>query len=266
MTVKLDKLREATVRQDFRGVEVTRQARLTGISGDSQRRPREALEAQGLPRYGDPHPAWPDLRCVEINLVPVDVSQWEASLVYRSPTPEEKVNVLPVGTVSDVSWFATTVTEERSFDVNGNAMWHYYSGKPVRPVIIGRGVKFKPTTLTQIAVKHERATVQKPSIGARVLIPESASIQKKLGYVGSINRQGWSNYPARTWLVGAVDSRFEQGRWHNTYTLYYNPETWRFRSVVDWAGTVPSDARVGNGIAYFSVYPETNWNVLGFFI
>lgn len=265
MTVKLDKVQDAQVRQDYQGVEATRRARITGIQGTPNRRQRAALEAAGLPRYGDPHPAWPELRLVEINLAPVDVSQWDATLIYRHPSPEEKREFKPLGSVVDRSWFATTVTEEVNFDIRGGTLWHYYTGFPIQPKLInGRFVGFGPTAARQLAIKNDRATVQKPSVGVRITITEAESIQRRLEYIGTINAAPWAGYPAKTWMLGGVDSRKDTGRWQNIYTVYYNRDTWRFKSTVDWAGTVPSDVTEGNGIALFDVYPESNWALLGF--
>lgn len=264
MTVKLDKVQDASIRQDVNGITVVRHASLSGITGPAHLRQRSALMAPGLPRFGDPHPAFPRIKVVDIDISPIDVDRFEAQITYREPTETEKVGFLPDGSVVERTWFAVTVTEERAFDADGDPMYHFYTGYPIAPQIIGGSVFYAPTTSRQIAVKAERASVQTPSVGQRVKLVEAHSAEQRLGYFGHVNKSRWGKYPAKTWLLGGLDSRMEQGRWQNEYLLYYNRESWRFKSTVDWAGTVPSDVTEGNGIAYFDVYPTANFSQIGF--
>lgn len=90
------------------------------------------------------------------------------------------------------------------------------------------------------------------------------SIKPLLGFSGTINQGFWSGYPPRTWLLGGIDSRLDRDRWLNSYELFYKPDTWRFRSVVEYYGAPPSDATLGNGIAEFDVYADSNFNSLPF--
>lgn len=263
MTVELDKIQDAVIRQGARGIEVTRRAILRDIGGPPQLRQRAALEAPGLPRYGDRHPAWGDLRVASIELVPVDVSTWEAAIIYRDPTTEERLTMEPPGTVLDRTWFSVTVSEEVTQDIRGENLYHWYSGKPLTPIITAGRVTFSRGALTFLA-KNESAEIQRPSVGVRVTLVEAASVRERINVAATTNVSYWSGYPPQTWLLGGMESREEQGRWLNVYQLFYNPDTWRFRSTVEYYGRPPDDATLGNGIAEFDVYRQSNFNLLGF--
>lgn len=264
MTVQLERIDDATVRHDASGVQVVRRALLSNIGGPSALRQRAALEAGGLPRYGDRHPAWPDLRVVDVALSAIDIAQWEVAITYRVPDPNELAHMESVGTVIDRSWFAVTVTEEAVTDINGERLYHWYSGNPLTPSIIGSGVSFSRSLSRQLIWKNEAAEVQRPSVGARITVSEQASIEDNLRFSGSINSAFWSGYQPKTWLVGGMESRWDRDRWLNTYELFYKADTWRFESRVEYFGAPPDDATEGNGIAFFDVYPQENFNRLPF--
>ena len=269
MSVELDFIRDANVRQDANGIQVTRIARIRQ-RGQKQNAQRLALEAPGLPRLGDKHPSWADLSLVDIQLHPIDAAFWDATLIYREPTENDLIATAPSGTVIDRSWFAVTITEQVNTDVSGERLYHWYSGFPLTPstisfsgVIIG-GVKFQRSTTRQLVVKNETAEIQRPEVGVRVVVVENENIERNIRLSGTVNAGRWSGYPEKTWLVGGLDSRMEMGRWLNTYELFYKPDTWRFRSVVEYFGAPPSDATLGNGIADFDVYASQNINLLPF--
>lgn len=266
MTVQLEQIADATVRQDGSGVQVVRRARLTGITGPAGLRQRAALEATGLPRYGDRHPAWPELRVVDVALSPIDVAQWDAAITYRVPDANELAHMESTGTVIDRTWFAVTVSEELVTDINGERLYHWYKGNPLQPSILAGGIggiRWSRAT-TQLLWKNEAAEVQRPSIGVRVTVSESSSIEDRLSFSGSINGAYWSGYAPKTWLIGGMESRWDRDRWLNTYELFYKADTWRFESRVEYFGAPPDDATVGNGIAFFDVYPQENFNRLPF--
>jgi len=264
MTLILDIVDGATVRQTAAGVEAIRRARITGAKGPATERARLAFETPGLPRYGDAHPSIAGLRVVDINLEAVDTEQWEATITYRVPDPNELATMEPAGTVIDREWFSTTITEEIVQDINGGRLYHWYAGNPLTPLIIGSGIKWARSASPQFVWKNESAEVQRPSVGARVVITSAASLKAFIALGGTINGGWWSGYPPRTWLIGGVQSRWERTRWVNTWELLYNPDTWRFRSVVEYFGAPPDDAIEGNGIALFDVYRDENFNRLGF--
>ena len=266
MRVELDYVQGATVRQNANGIEVVRRARISELAGPKVLRQREALDAVGLPRYGDRHPAWGDLRVVEIDLTSLDVGQFEAQITYRYPSPTELAHMESVGTVIDRQWFAVTVTEAKTTDINGDALRNFYYGDPLTPNISAGRLRLTKL-FGQLAIKADNAEIQRPSIGARVTMSEADSIAPLLtqGFgQGGINLGRWSGYPPKTWLVGGMDSQWERDRWVNTYELFYKPDTWQFRSTVEWYGAPPSDATVGNGIQIFDVYPTVNFNQLPF--
>lgn len=263
MSVQLNLIEDATVRQDANGLFATRRALIRGVRGPADERPRRALEATGLPRYGDPHPAWGELKLSDIQLTPVDAETWEARLSYREPSAGDLVNMVAPGSVIDRNWFALTVTEELVQDINGERLYHFYTGSPLTPTIIGNGVVFQRTA-NQLVWKNERAEVQRPSIGVRVTISDIRTIERLLEFAGTVNEGTWSGYPAQTWLIGGMDSRREGNRWINTIEFFYRPETWKFKSVLEYFGAPPDDATEGNGIEFFDVYRAKNFNRLGF--
>lgn len=265
MTVELDFIQDAIVRQDNAGVEVTRRARLKQ-RGQKETAQRQALEAPGLPRYGDRHPSFPDLKLVNITLTPIDVATWDGVLIYRKPTPSDLIQTEAAGTVIDRAWFAITVTEQRNTDVSGERLYHWYSGFPLTPSITGSSIKFSRSLAKQLVVKNETAEIQRPTVGTRITVIENDNIEQRVDFSGTINASRWSGYGAQTWLLGGLDSRLDQGRWVNAYELFYKPDTWKFESVVEYFGAPPSDATLGNGIARFDVYAKMNFNALPFTI
>lgn len=264
MTVQLDKIANASIRHNAAGIEAVRIAHLHEITGPSDRRSYSALTAAGMPRYGDQHPAIPGLRVVDIVLAALDVAQWQATIIYRVPSPDELIHAEPPGTVLDVEWFSANVTVDRLFDADGNRMWHWYSGHPNTTLIIAGNVIETRSLARQLGVKAERADVQIPSVGVRVLMTETTDVRTRRGYIGTTNRGYWSGDPPETWLFAGVAGRLERGRWLNTYELIYRSDGWRLQSVVEFNGAPPSDATPGNGIARFKVYQSVNFGALGF--
>lgn len=264
MSVALDKIENATVRQDARGIEVTRTAHLRNISAAPDRVAAAALYAPGMPRYGDVHPAFPQLRVVDIALAAIDIKQWRATIVYREPSAQERAHALPLGSVIDVQWFSAQVTEDRLFDANGERMFHYYVGRPETLTIIGGNVRRTRSTTRQIGVKSERASIEVPSLGARVTMVESGDPRSRRGFIGKLNSAFWSSEAPKTWVFAGLSGQYENGRWINQYELLWREDTWRLRSVIEFNASPPSDATEGNGIAYFDVRGLANFNQLGF--
>ncbi len=265
MTVHLDYIANAGVRHDAQGVTVTRKGRISEIGGTVVGRSRAALHAPGLPRYGDTHPDWPDLRVVDVVLVPIDTKQWDVTIIYREPGPEQLAHMEPIGRVIDVQWFASNVTVERSLDANGERMVHVYSGWPEVPTVIAGRQTFRRSTALVTAWKAETAEIQLPAVGVRVLIAESRDPSSRLDYVSKVNGGYWSGYAPGTWLfVGPISGVLERGRWLNTYELLHRPDTWRLHSVVEVYGAPASNATEGNGIRSFDVFADANFGQIGF--
>lgn len=265
MTVKLYQPGGSTVRRDRSGIAAVETGMLTDITALEGRHGRSALEASGLPRYGDAHPAWPDLKLVDIILTATDSKQWRAQLTYREPSPEDLIAMEPSGTVTDVEWFAANVTVSKLYDAHGNRMFHYYSGRPTTLSISGGTLIEQPTLTTQLGVKSERADVQIPSIGVRVTMVEDADPRSKIEFVGKINSSRWSGEDKHKWLfVGPANGALEHGRWTNSYELLFRTDGWDLESVIEFNGAPPSDATVGNGIAIFQIYEAKSFSNIGF--
>lgn len=264
MTVELDYLENAEVVHDERGIVARRTGRLSDITGNPEAKPRAALEAVGLPRYGDPHPAWNNLKASTIVLRAIDVKQWQVEIEYREPTANEKALSTPIGEVVEVTWFSTNVTIDVLYDARGRRMFHWYAGYPTSLQISGGRIFETSTGGRQLGVKAERGSVQIPSVGARVLMAEATDPRKRLGFIGKVNSNFWSGFKPRTWLFAGLAGNLDRGRWLNTYEIIYREDTWRLRSDIEFNGVPPSDASVGNGIRFFDVYPLRNFNNLGF--
>ncbi len=265
MTVHLDKILNATAREDRNGVQLTRIAHLTAINARPDAVHAAALRADGMPRFGDPHPSFPGLRALDIVLEAIDVKQWRATITYREPSPEERGRFVPLGTVSDVEWFSTQVTVDRLYDAEGKRMFHWYAGNPTAITIVGGNVvETRVAGFRAVGVKAERADVQVPSVGARVTIPERTNPRTRQRFIGMTNRGYWSGDPPQTWLFVGLAGRLERGRWINTYEVIYRQDTWLLESVIEFNGAPPSDATLGNGITRFKVYASDNFNQLGF--
>lgn len=264
MTATLYQPQGTTVRRDRAGITITETGLLTGISSPPGRHARAALEASGLPRYGSTHPAWPNLLLVDIGLTAIDRRQWRVSLIYREPSPEDRLVLQPPGTVVDVEWYSSNVTVDRLYDANGNRLFHWYSGFPTSLDISGGGVREVRATTRQLGVKADRAEVQIPSVGVRVIMTETTDVRERRDFIGTLNSGYWSGDPPHTWLFVGVAGRKDKDRWINTYELIYRSDTWALLSTIEFNGAPPSDGVLGNGIARFQVYDAVNFGALGF--
>jgi len=264
MSLQLDLVDQASIRQDASGIEAIRRGLLRDVGGTPVEKPRSALYAAGLPRYGDVYPPIPSLRVADIQLTPIDVKSWTVAVVYREPSATELAHSLPAGSVVDVQWFSSNVTVDRLYDANGNRMFHWYAGFPTTISISGFNVTETRSPTRQIGVKAERADVQIPSVGARVTMTENQDPRSRLGFIGKVNNNFWSGSAPHTWIMAGLSGAKERDRWINTYELIYRADSWRLRSVIEFNGAPPSDATEGNGITTFEVYAAANFNGLGF--
>ncbi len=265
MSVHLDTVSGTRVRHDANGIEVIRKGLIAGLAGSVSGRALAALEAPGLPRYGDPHPTRPALRVVDVVLAPIDTQQWDVTIIYRIPRPEDEAHMSALGSVIDVQWFSSNITLARSLDAGGNRMIHVYSGWPDVPTVIAGRMTLQRSSALISAWKSETAEIQLPAVGVRVLMAEGSPPSSRLGFVSKVNAGYWSGYPPKTWLfIGAISGIEERGRWLNTYELVHRPDTWRLASYVEVQGAPASNAAEGNGIAHFDVFEAANFGQLGF--
>lgn len=263
MSVQLDKIQNASLRHDARGVELTRIAHLSNVSARPDAVHRAALLAPGMPRYGDPHPSFPGLRVVDITLEALDVKQWRAIITYREPSTEELVHAAPAGSVIDVEYFSTQVTVDKLLDANGERMFHWYAGTPITYSIVGGNI-VETRASRSLGTKAERADVQIPSVGARVTVTENTNPRIRQHFIGKTNRGYWSGDPPETWLFVGLAGREERGRWLNSYEVVYREDGWRLESIIEFNGAPPSDATEGNGRTRFQIYEMANFQQLGF--
>lgn len=264
MSLQLDLVEQATIRQDASGIEAVRRGLLREVGGAAKERQRSALNAPGLPRYGDVYEPIPELRVVDIQLTPFDVASWNVTVIYRVPTPTERAHILPLGSVVDVQWFSANATVDRLYDANGQRMFHWYAGNPTSLTIQSGNVVEVRSNTRQIGVKAERGEVPVPSAGARVTLTEASDPRTRLGFIGKVNAGYWSGNPPKTWFFANLSGARERDRWINTYELLYRADTWRLRSDIEFNGAPPSDASEGNGIQFFNVFESANFNALGF--
>ncbi|MGH8572468.1 MAG: hypothetical protein ACREX8_07830, partial [Gammaproteobacteria bacterium] len=87
-----DLLEGMALSQDADGYEATRVFTLEQVGGGGADRLYQALQHPSLPRFGDPHPAIPDLRCTNRTaaLAKGSSDTVVATLTYRVPKPQEQ--------------------------------------------------------------------------------------------------------------------------------------------------------------------------------
>jgi hypothetical protein len=267
MSIHADLINTGELIEASAGTTQTLMYMVDGVSGDEHSRRTNALKASGLPRMGEPHRTIPSIQVIERRVTPVDDSPGAFYVTVRWGTPSaSSVNATTIsGNYGPVEWSgrpsSSTVETER--DANGTVMKIDYRGKPIfrRIRVITGIITYGPSDYfgaTSIA------RVQK-DIG---LMDLSASRWERANpeitaatFANFTNNGRWRVYPTGTVLTAGMSFRSDPaGGYRVEYLFTYNPLSWAFEDSISIEGLTPEDARIGNGIKRFNIYPSRDFS------
>ena len=242
----------ATARQTAAGKEVDIGALITGLSGPPNVRLVNALDAPGVPPYSAQLPGVGGLFLAEKRITAITGSQANMILVYRAMSEAEKNGDL-AGAITGIEISSTTTQETTDLDSDGEHLINDYRGHPD-----GQSWDFK------IARETVNAEILRPQLVVRIN-QNLAAIPKTVAanFIGSVNADPWSGFPAFSWLCTSINAHEVSGLWRVVYEFMYRRETWRTRSIIRVNGLIPLDVAEGNGILTAFLYPLESYRAIG---
>lgn len=214
-----------------------------------------AYQHPTIPQLNDEHPSVPGIvaRSFAIDQAPHENQIMRVVVGYEEPPAiEESEELGSTGKTIEVS--IDTFSETTVFDKDGELM-----GLQYRRVSFGGGT-------AEFEQRNLEFTVERPTATVRIT-EETSRIPKEFildGFVGSVNSVEWSGFPPRTWLLrGITTTQLKKDRNRVTWVFTYNRATWRAEGRISIDGEVPANASLENGIQYYNVYPEIDFDLTG---
>ena len=258
VSVELDTIENALLRQTISGWERQRGARITGLSGTALNRELQALNA--LPPVGSLFAGLPVLiRLESKEITALSGTLAEAVLTYRTPSGNRAPTLddtpqLEVG--------GSLETARTDIDKDGNPLLVSYNPPS--------GSEFEPVD------QHiKEARFQRPSPHVRLTRREQITglqlLATKLQFEAHTNETEFLGWPQDHWLMGNIDGRSDDGgdTYVVSYPIFFARETWdvRLKVQAQESGSetlrIPDDISEGNGLHTYSLYPRANFNLLG---
>jgi len=242
----------AAVESTLEGFKAERVFFLTELGGSNTGRLYQALIAQGIPRVGDPHPDIPGIKVLSVKSEPLERQPNQARVQVTYGVEETKTDPeSEANGITSIEVDATALAEETQVDINGEFMVNKYTswqtgGSFLQACIPVRVSVYRPQMTVRIKQKAQS-------------LPK-AKIQQ---YLGTVNADPWSGYPAGTWLCTALNASFSKGRWDIDYNFIYRENGWQVVDLIQINGRIPEDVSEGNGIARFNVYRAVPWSQIG---
>jgi hypothetical protein len=211
----------------------------------------DATTGARVPRYGDPHPAVPNLYALEIDAEPVRGSRTAARVKVRYGSPD-------FGSVPGAV----------SIRISGSQGQKLLASNPDGSLIV---IKYTDPA-GNVLQDHIRVPVLSPNTVLEITRQEGASpLRLSASYRRSVNSGFWHGGAPRTWLCRAIDakSRGALARYEVRYVFEYDPDGWeRIEYFVDrYTGKVPDDVQLSDnndkGAVRFLPYPQRDFAQLG---
>jgi len=268
MTIHKDLIESGRLLRTPNGYRIEIQAIVTGIGGSPDARRYNAASASGLPAYGTSHPVVPGIFLLEqyVEDLPASTNQFKVRMVYRTPEDGDLAGVAGerYGKASIVL-DAGTADEEVDEDIHGERLFTVFSGLYTYQLYVtGSKELTEWQDYVSAAWNYPTVNVSMPQLVLRVNRwerdnPEAAA--KEL--TGAVNSATWRGYQAKTLLCTAINSSSNaKGGYNVSYTMRYNPKTWRFKDHITLVGTKLREASIGNGITIWDLYPLYDLNRL----
>jgi hypothetical protein len=242
------------------GYEARVSYQVENVFGNESSRLYTAMQADGVPPIGEPHPTVPNISVVDrqAKCYPNSPNTVRVDVVYRTPEPGEKLAGEGEGVVS----LSTTVqTAETQFDA-------YFD--PIRVTYTGESIDEDGNLVTTTTTQTATVSIQEPSTVLRITRRESTPrFEEAIAYVGKVNSRFWSRGLPRQWLCTGItaDTDDDGATYIVTYEFQHNPSLSGWDITVAWQdenGNIPEDATDGNGLKRnVQVYPERDFAQLG---
>lgn len=208
-TAIMDTLDEGTAERGPNGLRIVRSATIIGLVGPAESKLPDALNARGLPRYGDPHPS-PLANGLPLSLMSARILDREAdkaivTLTYEFPSVSGGIgffeNVPSETTLPQIEVVSSLNQLTTHFDGSGNEMFvqHQFppgeDGVEVPPVLqLGEASIMVPATTVNYMRREPRSPLAKAQL-----------------YVGKTNSTPVFGDPARYWLCVGLGGPSDDG-------------------------------------------------------
>ena len=186
-TAVMDTVDEGTAERGPNGFRIVRTARILGITGVPHSKIPDALNAKGLPRYGDPHPS-PLADGLPLSLMTASILEGEpdkaiVTLTYEYPNTSGGIgffeNTPSVTTAAQLEVTTTLNQLTTNLDVDGNAITVTY----VQPLFDDDGVTIIGS---DVKVQGGEITTMVPTTSVNYMRREPVSpLEKAKVYVGT---------------------------------------------------------------------------------
>lgn len=250
-TVQLDIIDGSSLRETKDGLEATRTATVSGLTGSAHAIQYRALEHPNMPRRGDEHPSVPGIYVDEraVSSVNMSTGTVRVTLQYRQISAEDIVD----GAVAVIEVGSGLSTEQTSRDKSGDLITisHQVERLDDAGNVIGTD------TVTQVATVSK----QIPRMSLRYRRKESVDpASKARAFVGTVgyfgNPSGGSEIGPR-WMCTAIDGSTQDGgvTWEVLYEFQYAREGWRAR--IDPIDPNTGQPYLTGRVKYVPVYRES---------
>jgi len=265
-------LSTSVVTRDQNGFHVTDLYRVTGYNHpDAVGRSYLAMFAtdasSGLrvPQYGEYHPVVPDVQVARITGASPDVEIYEYTIEYGllPASAQEPSETAPVET--EVSTTLQTRRSQFVIDTAGNRVLAYVDY--TFAILDDQGNPIGSESTPQR--RNGWIEIEVPMTVVRLRRREPLSPgDKSKQYVGTVNATGVFNDPPRYWLCTGIHGTTTDGglSYDVTYEFQRNPDAWTV--LLEYPFTdedrKPDNGAptLGNGLALWNVYPETEFRSL----
>lgn len=254
MSVILDRIVDSPIlTQTFAGIETTRTAFVTGLSGDPAGKLYQAISCHGVPQLYEGHPIIPDIHAMKHNVRIGDVDKAEVVVTYGDISGRGDDDVSETGNPRIYAG-STAILQQVTEDIYGYDIEVGYDTTTadgdayfdVQTVVVD-------VYLPETVLRFERREPKSPGF-------------KSVFYTGTTNSTRWMGARSHKWLCTHIGGELSDNHeyWNVSYEFQYTPSYWaaRVHYVDTDTGQPPNDLVEGVGKRWIQVYPERNFRAL----
>lgn len=248
---------EGTIIETADGYETTRVAIVRGVSGSAQVRQFNALNAPGVPRLFEQHPAIPGVICFRRQATPQADSKaiFNVQLLYRTPEPA----ILPPDPsapgVVEVGASLSEQTTQRDADGNPITVSYTFPSTYADKQLAGQTFTQGGDVRIQLPItvlRETRRETQDPRVKSRE-------------FMQRVNKFPVFSGAARTYLCSRINGRTTDGgkSYEVGYEFLYNPLGWDATVVFrDPKTNLPIAAPTADAVKSVRIYSEIDFSRL----